>query len=255
MKIPGSRPIGNDACFACHPVKGKVSEQFVTEFYWKTDVHSRIPNLTCETCHGPGRRHERANSPAHIINPAKLDKWQGQMVCSACHLKHEGADLHGGTGVACLDCHILHTTNNAKYLKLLPEPETCYQCHPSSRAEFNLPNRHPVNEGIMKCTSCHLSHFTMARDNLLNTRDVETCGACHTEERGPFVYSHITFEGCKQCHLPHGSSQQNLLTVAQPALCMECHLTSTDQVPFNYPHCTICHVAIHGSNKTRLMHR
>lgn len=255
LNIPGATPIGNDECFACHPLK-KPSEKFITMFYWQTDVHAKVTgSAECESCHGPGSKHQEANSRDFIVNPKNLNKWKAQAVCTACHMTHEAVDLHGSTGVACLDCHVLHTTDNPKYLVKLPEPNTCYMCHPSTRLEFDLPSHHPVNEGAMKCTACHLAHFANGRNNLVEAREVETCGSCHASQRGPFVYSHITFEGCKQCHLPHGGSQQFMLTNAQPSLCVDCHLQSTDQHPFNYSSCTLCHIAIHGSNKQRLLQR
>lgn len=257
VNIPGAKPVGNQVCFDCHPV-AKFGEGTITPYFWKTNVHSNIAGtMKCEYCHGNGSKHVMANSSAFIINPAKMkDKWKAEETCTVCHFVNEPADMHGGTGVTCFDCHVFHAgVANPHYLKIQPERDLCYKCHPSIREEFNLPAHHPVNEGDMSCTSCHLAHFALASDNLVEHGTQETCGMCHPRERGPFVFQHITFGGCLRCHVAHGSAQQYMLTLPQPALCLQCHLASTDQFAFNYPFCTTCHVAIHGSNYQRLMQR
>ena len=71
-------------------------------------------------------------------------------------------------------------------------------------------------------------------------------------------------ENCLNCHAPHGSNQENLLTLPVPMLCQQCH-TNTDHpndlltrqslrgglVPDERVMergCLNCHSNIHGSN-------
>jgi predicted CXXCH cytochrome family protein len=50
------------------------------------------------------------------------------------------------------------------------------------------------------------------------------------EKRGPFLWEHAPVrESCLNCHSPHGSNHEKLLTTALPMLCQECHS------PIDYP--------------------
>jgi DmsE family decaheme c-type cytochrome len=88
---------------------------------------------------------------------------------------------------------------------------------------------------------------------------------CHTDKAGPFVFEHqaVKIEGCVSCHTPHGSSNPRLLKRSQVnLLCLECHSLTVDAgapaVPTfhkqdqKYQACTLCHVAIHGSNSSNV---
>ncbi|MCU0752805.1 MAG: hypothetical protein MUF86_02900 [Akkermansiaceae bacterium] len=105
-------------------------------------------------------------------------------------------------------------------------PETCFQCHLDTKAQFMLPYSHQVLNGKMSCSDCHDPHkgnaikgggTSLAGKN-------ETCIECHTQQRGPFVFQHdATREGCTSCHSPHGSTNQKLLTERNSTLCLKCH--------------------------------
>jgi predicted CXXCH cytochrome family protein len=63
-------------------------------------------------------------------------------------------------------------------------------------------------------------------------------------------------ENCLNCHQPHGSNYENLLKVARPRLCHECHSFAHGTGGFGTPTtayvlgkaCGNCHSNIHGSN-------
>ena len=209
--------------------------------------------------------------------------------CLSCHQKDEKESLfhrsrHLGAGVSCTDCHDPHRLNGGDDVaspraaletyfavpkrsgerewldnRLLrqTQPALCYSCHQDVQAEFNLPVRHRVNEGLVKCTDCHNPHGTLTPRELKAT-GTEACFACHVEKKGPFVYEHasVLVEGCTGCHTPHGSINIHLLKRRQERqLCLECHVSPQ---AVNVPHprlgfqaageCTRCHVEIHGSN-------
>ncbi len=137
------------------------------------------------------------------------------------------------------------------------QPQLCYSCHRDVEAEFKLPVRHPVNQGLVKCTDCHNTHGSLtARD--LKSAGTDVCTTCHVEKKGPFAYEHaaVVVEGCIVCHTPHGTINLHLLKRRQERqLCLECHAAPQ---AVNVPHprlgfqaageCTRCHVEIHGSN-------
>ena len=212
--------------------------------------------------------------------------------CLACHQKDEKQSLFGRSrhlagGVSCVDCHSAHLLNaqpepvktaaaldtyfsvpqraperewlNSRLLRD-KQPTLCYTCHRDLEAQFQLPVRHRVNEGLVKCSDCHNPHGTLnARE--IRAENSEACASCHVEKRGPFVFEHaaVRVEGCTACHTPHGTINQHLLKRRQQRqLCLECH-TAPEAV--NVPHprlgfqaageCTRCHIEIHGSNYQR----
>ncbi|MGC4044585.1 MAG: cytochrome c3 family protein [Armatimonas sp.] len=42
-------------------------------------------NITCESCHGPGKEHSAKPTIANIVNPARLSTERSMEVCLACH--------------------------------------------------------------------------------------------------------------------------------------------------------------------------
>ena len=212
--------------------------------------------------------------------------------CLACHQSSEKHRLfersrHLGAGVSCETCHDPHRVAPEKEVSkpvaagsaifsvpqraserewlnnsLLKDkqPQLCYSCHRETEAQFQLPVRHRVNEGLVQCSDCHNPHGSETAKEL-RSANAETCSACHVEKKGPFVYEHAParVEGCIGCHVPHGTINAHLLKRMQERqLCLECH-TAPEAV--NTPHprggfqaageCTRCHVDIHGSNYQR----
>jgi DmsE family decaheme c-type cytochrome len=204
-------------------------------------------------------------------------------LCLTCHANDfSRANIrrseHTQHDVACTSCHSIHNPKSEKNLLSKPEREICYGCHADVRAQFSLPTKHRVNEGLMTCSDCHNPHggFTPTTgmgqtSKMLNQSHTneQPCMKCHVDKRGPFVFPHQAGEvdGCVSCHKPHGSTNAKLLTrPTVTALCLECHTGSGDfgartnrgitypdhathsMVDPRYQRCTGCHVTIHGSN-------
>ena len=58
-------------------------------------------------------------------------------------------------------------------------------------------------------------------------------------------------EDCRNCHRPHGSINNNLLTARMPFLCYQCHKNRhsyTGIYTKNFTRCTDCHSEIHGTD-------
>jgi len=140
-------------------------------------------------------------------------------------------------------------------------PKLCYTCHLDVRAEFARPFHHRVNEGLIQCADCHNPHGGFLAHQLRRTDGYdEVCYKCHAEKQGPFVYQHeAKIKGCTVCHSPHGSTNQRMLKQNHVnLLCISCHSLNADVGPSatpsfhdqstKYQACTLCHVAIHGSN-------
>lgn len=199
---------------------------------------------------------------------------------------------HAGAAVSCQSCHATHLVEAIRpsgtptppiaqaQLFAVPslnadrrwrresllkdsQPGLCYTCHASARAQFAQPFHHRVPEGSMKCTDCHNAHGTQNRASL-NAPGWDTCTSCHVDKHGPFLFEHapVRVEGCAICHTPHGATSRFLLARREARfLCLQCHGDShSDQA--GVPHgrlgfqtrgdCTRCHVAIHGSNFSKV---
>jgi len=142
------------------------------------NVLSAIPQIegatfagdkACMDCHTNITRAFPASPHARL----HLDKSQmaGQYGCESCHgpaSKHIAMAGSGGREKFII--------NPGK------DPESCFQCHLATRAEFHFPQHHPVIEGKMNCVQCHDPHgmdimkpaggLAMARQNGSSARDV-----------------------------------------------------------------------------------
>jgi DmsE family decaheme c-type cytochrome len=177
--------------------------------------------------------------------------------------------------VVCSNCHSIHKSPTQKFLLAKQQTELCYGCHASVRAQFNMPFKHRVNEGMVQCTDCHNPHGAFAatwksgsRPRMVEqTVSQEPCLKCHIDKRGPFLYEHpaVRVDGCESCHMPHGSTNARLMR--RPTvftMCLECHnglgnfgrrnngitmLSATHNLADpRYQNCVTCHPKIHGSN-------
>ena len=264
-------PVGQRGCEGCHG-PGKAHVDAITNgdpnyasLIYSFARHTADENATrCLMCHQEKR----------LLGGKEKDEKQSLFRRSR----------HLGAGVTCIDCHdphLLPAKDAAKprlplqsyfsvpvlsaekqwlnnRLLRQSEPNLCYSCHLERQADFQLPVRHRVNEGLIKCTDCHNPHGALNAKELKGAGTEQVCYSCHAEKRGPFVYEHaaVRVEGCTGCHTPHGSINLHLLKRRQERqLCLECHVAPQG---INVPHprlsfqsageCTRCHLEIHGSN-------
>lgn len=274
---PGSSPapaaqeaggyLGGDACLHCHDIR----EAFAKNPHAQNWKDESLPwsQRGCEPCHGPGWEHAGAGGDPQKIRNFKLISAQATNdVCLDCHLQQaERANFlraeHGLNGVACTDCHTVHTPRVKNNLLAARAPALCYQCHAEVRPQFNQPFRHKVHEGWMGCTDCHNPHGGFEpRQTRASTGTDVVCGECHPDKQGPFIFEHAParVEGCAVCHDVHGSANPRLLKRSEVRLlCLECHAGTAgvpgpttplfhDVTQSRWQHCTDCHVNIHGSN-------
>jgi DmsE family decaheme c-type cytochrome len=260
-----SQYVGTDTCKTCHEEIGKTFDEGP---HWKTlhDKHG-VQWQGCESCHGPGKEHAESADPEKIIRFAGLSREESSKRCLSCHeFGEEHANFlrsqHLRNNVGCVDCHSVHHPNVQRQLLKAAQPQMCYSCHLERKADFSKPFHHKVNEGLVACTDCHNPHGGFLTRQLRATNAQDTlCFNCHTDKAGPFAFEHapVRTEGCVSCHEPHGSANPRLLKRANVnLLCLECHTFTVDSaapaIPSfhnqaqKYQACTMCHVAIHGSN-------
>lgn len=269
--------VGSQSCFECHDEE---YESYRKSIHFQTETGDKWEVSACETCHGPGAEHVRAegDTPMMFGSSQMYTVEQKLDSCLSCHAENRtsfefrSAD-HVKGSVECSTCHKTH--KGARYDKLLASlpgartdaldfragQEACLQCHQEIRTSINLNERHRINEGMVQCADCHNQHGPSTRTHLGGFK-YETCVECHTDKQGPWVFEHLSnrVEGCTACHAnPHGSVNRHMLTYQKVAeLCYGCHVVvpgfhkgsfEPGVVRFgNDAQCTNCHSTIHGSN-------
>jgi len=198
----------------------------------------------CATCH------EDTVAKFKTADHARLQAKGANAVNVGCESCHGPGSLHveagGGAGT------IINMNKN---------PDTCYQCHLDKKAQFSLPNSHPVDGVKMSCSDCHDPHegSAMKGGGTQIAAMNDTCLNCHTAQRGPFVFPHdATREGCTSCHNPHGTVNQKMLTERNMNLCLKCHSQEAGLMIGGRQHSSYvsrgtcwtagCHEGVHGSN-------
>lgn len=273
--------VGSTVCKTCHP---NVWLNFSKNPHFKSIASGKeSPEKTgCEGCHGAGGDHVAARGGKATIKAFSLfTPGQALDTCLTCHSKDISRanirrSAHTEADVVCTNCHSIHKPATPKFLLAKQQTELCYTCHTSIRAQFEMPSKHRVNEGVVQCTDCHNPHGPMAASWRTGASaalvtpaldNEQPCMKCHIDKRGPFVFEHasVRVEGCEGCHVPHGSMNAKLLR--RPVvftLCLECHngagtfgrentgvftqSASHNLLDPKYQKCTLCHVRIHGSN-------
>jgi DmsE family decaheme c-type cytochrome len=263
--------LGSDVCKTCHL---DIYNNWEKTPHWKTTLDTRggPSHQGCEGCHGPGS--------AHVAGAGDITKifvFKGAPTkaiddrCLTCHAggtQHMNAlnSVHAENGVSCTSCHSPHHAATKEFLLLKSQPELCYGCHLSKRAEFAMPFHHRVNEGLVQCTDCHNPHGTEGPKQVrMSATQDAVCFKCHMDKQGPFVYEHapVKVDGCQSCHMVHGGPNAHMLKVSNVnLLCLQCHtglgspssvLTAPGAPSFHnqatlFQACTLCHINIHGSN-------
>lgn len=279
VQISGATTVGSDTCTACHTEIGRD---------YRHAYHAQ-QGIECEQCHGPGSLHvQGAGDVSKIISFRKRSAAEANGACLSCHIRDGKVrnwvtGVHAANHMRCIECHQTHNspTKNGgnselsggtlvdvmspgrvgNVERLVPETkaimqerwqanDACLRCHQTERGQMSLPYHHPLREGKMTCNDCHDPHGGPAGRNLRTANLNQLCLSCHSQYRGPFAYQHppVT-EDCMLCHTPHGSPNTNLLSVSEPALCLQCHAAHHNGagLPIS-DRCTNCHGSIHGTD-------
>ena len=271
-------------CTVCHNESWRVPVLTLYQTPHGNRADPRAPN--CQTCHGASDAHQKDPGGVHpdvVFAPKSKNVSAPEVQNEACLTCHKAGNRtywsgseHQYRDLTCSKCHTVHVPHDPVLTKLT-QPEVCFACHKTQRAQINYFSTHPILVGKTACSDCHNPHGSTAPKLLVKDTVNETCYTCHAEKRGPFLWEHSpVVDDCTNCHTPHGSTKPPLLKARVPWLCQECHTgdhgaainsganlpmgnatTVNGQQPLanqspraqtNARACLNCHVLIHGSN-------
>jgi DmsE family decaheme c-type cytochrome len=257
--------IGTETCLTCHDGYDKSFMATKHRMLFK-DVKAKGAKNGCEACHGPAEKH-LDNPEEGVARFGKMKSGEISNACLKCHMSGDKMNwkvsTHAEEDVSCIKSHSVHGKKAVKKgdeekdkskidppsLLVDSELDLCLSCHEQKTAEIAMPSHHPIREGKVACSSCHSPHDN---SDLQVKRAGSACVKCHTEKAGPFALEHDpVVESCTTCHTPHGSVNQQLLVLRQPALCLQCHTATPvthNTGTSTYKKCTSCHEKVHGSN-------
>ena len=277
---------GDRVCTKCHDETEAKPVLSIYKTAHGVKADTRTPG--CQSCHGPSEAHVKNPEGASTRPTVDVDFRHGSKTpaelqaktCLGCHENGQRTQWMGSehqrSNMPCTSCHEIHTESD-RVLNKVTQPEVCFTCHKTQRAQIHEISTHPILAGKMACSDCHNPHGSNGPKLMIKNSVNETCYMCHADRRGPFLWEHYPVtEDCTNCHTPHGSNSSPLLKARIPWLCQECHTsdhsgglnsganlpngTATTingllppgaQVPraqTNARACLGCHSMIHGSN-------
>lgn len=233
-----------ETCADCH-------EDVVNAFTAQT--HSAADS--CTACHGDAEIHLEEGGGANIFAFKETDAANAKTKkCLDCHTKSNSqffASSHAKAALDCTGCHSVHGKTK------LHGTKSCTMCHEDVFAQFQMNERHRLQEGLLDCTTCHDPHAPALRERLGGFKH-ESCLKCHTDKSGPYLYEHDAsrVEGCSSCHVAHGSPNRHMLTHQSVSdLCFSCHTAAISwhaRFDSETTNCVVCHSTIHGSNLSEI---
>jgi hypothetical protein len=177
-------------CFACHATASTIGD--------KLDRSRIIPGISCEACHGPGRKHAVAQQLAKaegqvlesdqktpaIFNPASLNPVDAVDFCGSCHstwwdvklappvgianvrsqpYRLEKSRCCGKTGDARITCVACHDPHQKLVRDTASYDKNCLSCHLATTATKPTPD-HPgpaCKVSTKDCASCHMPKYEL----------------------------------------------------------------------------------------------
>ena len=181
-------------CLGCHLTYAEaIGSPVLSNQFEKASL---VFGISCERCHGPGRRHVEAmkakKQESEIINPAKLSRDNQINVCGQCHggLRAPLSDPFSYVPGESLD----------KFFRKDPASAVTTADVHGNQVALLQSSRCYQSSAKMSCSTCHDAHQTQRDPALFSER----CLTCHRAETcGEFSKLKETLTGnCVTCHMP-----------------------------------------------------
>lgn len=196
-------------CAGCHSTGSDAAAQTWVEL-----------NITCESCHGPGKAHSQTPRIDNIVNPARLSVARSMDVCLSCHQagKPPGEEYAWPVGYQ-------PGMELTKFWKGF-EPEEGKRsaefwhngtAH-KNRVQGNTFVQSVMHDAGLQCSACHDSHGSRHRS--LNVKSADTnalCLTCHGPEKKPGPKYAVLAD-----HTHHAAASTG-------SRCIECHMPKTGE--------------------------
>jgi predicted CXXCH cytochrome family protein len=226
-------PVGVNACDACHELTDAEAHKFrltrekadLCTYCHEFDVrdmplvHKPVAQGECLGCHDP-----HGGSTTQLIREASVAE-----LCNRCHepITRGRSVLH--TPVmkgACESCHPPHASRFPKLLDAVG-PDLCLACHGDFEARLATAKytHKAMESGCDKCHDVHGSNHAMATTQPVR----QQCAGCHEPlmtlaADAKVKHPAVTDErSCMNCHAPHGSALEKLMSDVPARLCANCH--------------------------------
>ncbi len=268
------RSRGEKLCTSCH---GDLAATALESGSVHAALRGKRGKAGCLNCHNP----HMSLQPGLLLKP-------GVGLCETCHAEIvEQASAGTGHAPAAEDCLSCHQPHASEHERLLNEPSRllCFGCHDATDEDLAAAHL-GADPGTLDCTSCHTPHGSGQPHLLANHVHppvLEGCDTCHDggagelfedgesalclmchDETGeaaaaaPVPHAALEVARCADCHNPHASAQQHLVTLPGGGECLMCH---EDQAagPDETAHgvidligCRACHEP-HGGSRPKLL--
>lgn len=138
-----------------------------------------VPNVGCESCHGPGRAHaeaaERRESPVEMPFAAGTATASQQIeLCGECHRTQESIDPK----------------------RIRRDSRSIVRFQPVGLVQSECYRK---GDGRLGCLSCHSPHSS--ESTAVRAKTLQQCTSCHSAEASA-VCPIDSRQGCIECHMP-----------------------------------------------------
>jgi predicted CXXCH cytochrome family protein len=220
-------------------------------------------------------------------NPTLL-KYAGTDLCGTCHESIRDAAAaetgHPPAAEDCISCHAPHASPN-RLLLMEATPDLCLMCHDADDSVL-VSSHLGASLSSLDCLSCHSPHgagnehllatnvhaaildgcdtcHEGAYNELMEDGESPLCLACHDDigeaaEAATVPHPALEMARCADCHNPHASPQEKLVSQPAGGECTVCHedqAAAEDEVAHGVIAligCRACHEPHGGENENLL---
>ncbi|MFQ5732321.1 MAG: cytochrome c3 family protein [Planctomycetaceae bacterium] len=175
-------------------------------------------NISCESCHGPGKAHSQKPLLSNIVNPSRLSRDRSIDICLSCHQSGKPAGTEYAWPVGYQPgMNLAKFWKGSKPTKGKATAEFWHNgtAH-KNRVQGNAFLQSVMYESGMQCTDCHNSHGSQNRSMTVKAADTNSlCLTCHAPGKPA---------GLEYKTLSDHTHHKPLSTGSR---CIECHMTKT----------------------------